>query len=1470
MKNKFTLNLKFFFIIAFVLLAKMLAAQTTGDYRSNGAVSWATTASWQRWNGTSWVSAVVAPSAATFTNNTITVQVGNALLVTANTTANYASVTSGNTLVIAGSATVENTANATTTFLIAGTLQVDGAITIGASGNNHKSLLSVTGTVVFSSLTQQITFINSGGSGSSTFTLGAAATLKTKNTAGVLGTNCSISTAIGTTNLPVTASYEFNGSANQTTVGLPATVNDLTLSGSNTKTLSAATVVNGTLLINSGVTLATANLALTLGADFVNSGVITAGSSAITILGTLTQNIAGFTTTGAVSMTKTAGTATFTGNVNGGALTINGTGGTLNLGSGLTHIFTGAWIRTAGTLNGGSSLLKIGTNISGTGGTFTANAGTVEWNAAGAQTIASVTYNNLILSGSGAKSITSGTTVVSGNLSISGTALASLANGLNMSVGSLTLGGVNKVTGTWGSTGSTATHQDNTYFSVTTGFITVSVDTRLTPVFSGLTASSSIVYGTNTVTLSGTVSASGPVYPDNGETVSVTINGVTQNAVISGGAGVFSVNFISAAIPVTGGPFTITYAYSGGNNLKAATSNTSTSLTVTPRTLIIAATDVNKTYGATLTGGSGSSAFSTVGLQNGETAGTVTITYGTGAAATVAAGTYNNTVTPSAATGGTITAANYAIIYSAGSIIVGAKALTITANNQTKNYGTTFTFTGNEFTSSGLINSDAVSGVTLTSSGAIAAAPVSGSPYSIVPSAATGTGLTNYTITYANGILTISPILVSAADFRSKAAGNFSSAANWEYDQGGGSWANATAAPASTNNITITHAIALDQNFTEGAGKTLLINPGGSVIINPGFTLSVASTGTIDFNGQPVIVQSNAGGTGSIGVVAGTLSGATNVTTERFIGTNTRAWRLLTIPVTGQTIRQAWCGVNANPAAPAGESAGVGTLITGNGYATGAAAVGAGFDWFTNLGTTTTSSIRTYNPVTNNWFSVNTPDPLSAPTQQGYMLYVRGDRTVVGITASGTTTLRPAGTLNQGTQTISVSSPFAVVGNPYASSIDLDAVYNNSGNSSVINRNFWLWDATQGTSGAYNNISYSGPGLGYLSNTTGGDGTPFLTVNSGQAFIVQQNGGGGVSLTIEETNKSSATPPVLFRPMGNTGSGVSNLSIKLYDATGSVLGKQDDGVVARYNPIYNVSPTESYDVAKFNNFNENLSLVRDNRYLSVESRPFPTQSDTLFVPFWNLKVRDYALSIASSNFAGINQTAVLIDRFTNTQKVIDLGNATITYPFSITSNPASSSLNRFLIVLSPSAPLAVKFTKINALPAGNNVMVNWSVGSEQGIKNYEVEKSTDGSHFTKSGTILANGLTAGANYQWADDQVAEGNNYYRIRSNEESGTFGYSSVVMVQWKGKKGIQVYPTLITNKQFTLSLSNQPLGNYIVSLTDASGQQVFIKTITNAGGNNKQVITLNKATVPAGVYNLSVSNETGIKQNFRIAFN
>jgi hypothetical protein len=339
--------------------------------------------------------------------------------------------------------------------------------------------------------------------------------------------------------------------------------------------------------------------------------------------------------------------------------------------------------------------------------------------------------------------------------------------------------------------------------------------------------------------------------------------------------------------------------------------------------------------------------------------------------------------------------------------------------------------------------------------------------------------------------------------------------------------------------------------------------------------------------------------------------------------------------------------------------------------------------------------------------------------------------------------------------------------------------------------------------------------------------------------------------------------------MAPAGNGVSKIAVKLFQATGNTIGQQMDGTVARFNDAYSQSATEVYDAAKINNFNENISLVRNGRYLSVESRPFPAKTDTLFVPFWNLKARDYALTIASSNFAGINQTAVLIDKFTNTQKILDLSGGTITYPFTISSNPASSSLGRFLIILAPSSPLAVKFTKINANANGKNVVVSWAVGSEQGIKDYFIEKSTDGNQFTKTGIVVAKNSVVGASYQWVDAAAAEGNNYYRIRSNDENGSFAYSTVATVQMNAGKGIQVYPTLITNQQFTITLNNQPAGNYGLSLTDASGKQLFYRKITNSNEYNTQIVNLHKA-VPAGIYNLSITGDKGVRQNFRIVIN
>jgi hypothetical protein len=202
----------------------------------------------------------------------------------------------------------------------------------------------------------------------------------------------------------------------------------------DTVTLTMNTYVGGSLTINSGGTLSTSgdNYALIFMGDFISDGTLSAGSSDIEIAGTGPQSIAGFATTGTVNMTKNGPPgciATLTGPVSAGGLTMNGgLNAFLNLGSGLTHTFNGTWTRSGGALDVGTSTVNFLGPVSGTGGTFVATSGTVNYGFAGAQTVVPTTYKNLTLSGSGGKT-TTGSTVTGiltfeGDATIAGTAPA--------------------------------------------------------------------------------------------------------------------------------------------------------------------------------------------------------------------------------------------------------------------------------------------------------------------------------------------------------------------------------------------------------------------------------------------------------------------------------------------------------------------------------------------------------------------------------------------------------------------------------------------------------------------------------------------------------------------------------------------------------------------------------------------------------------------------------------------------------------------------------------------------------------------------------------------------------------------------------------------------------------------------------------------------------------------------------------
>jgi hypothetical protein len=234
-------------------------------------------------------------------------------------------------------------------------------------------------------------------------------------------------------------------------------------------------------------------------------------------------------------------------------------------------------------------------------------------------------------------------------------------------------------------------------------------------------------YGSLYTFLGTEFSTLGLVNADAVNTCTITSDGAPVTAIVGG----YDIN-ISDAVGTGLGNYTITYVKG--------------TLTVNKKALTVTANSDSKEYGSlyTFLG----TEFSTVGLVNADAVNACTIT-SDGAPVTAIVGGYDINISDAVGTG----LGNYTITYVKGTLTVNKKALTVTANSDSKEYGSLYTFLGTEFTTLGLVNADAVNACTITSDGAPVTASAGG--YDINISDAVGTGLGNYTITYVKGTLTV-------------------------------------------------------------------------------------------------------------------------------------------------------------------------------------------------------------------------------------------------------------------------------------------------------------------------------------------------------------------------------------------------------------------------------------------------------------------------------------------------------------------------------------------------------------------------------------------------------------------------------------------------------------------------------------------------------------------------------------------
>lgn len=104
-------------------------------------------------------------------------------------------------------------------------------------------------------------------------------------------------------------------------------------------------------------------------------------------------------------------------------------------------------------------------------------------------------------------------------------------------------------------------------------------------------------------------------------------------------------------------------------------------------------------------------------------------------------------------------------------------------------------------------------------------------------------------------------------------------------------------------------------------------------------------------------------------------------------------------------------------------------------------------------------------------------------------------------------------------------------------------------------------------------------------------------------------------------------------------------------------------------------------------------------------------------------------------------------------------------------------------------PLPVLLEDFSArLYKGSQALLDWEVAKETGISRYEVEESTDGRNFTYLGSLPASG---NKHYEYIDEHLQQGYNFYRLRIVDEDGSVQYSAVRFVIYSRDGAMVWYP-------------------------------------------------------------------------------
>ncbi|MFN8251728.1 MAG: T9SS type A sorting domain-containing protein [Ferruginibacter sp.] len=178
------------------------------------------------------------------------------------------------------------------------------------------------------------------------------------------------------------------------------------------------------------------------------------------------------------------------------------------------------------------------------------------------------------------------------------------------------------------------------------------------------------------------------------------------------------------------------------------------------------------------------------------------------------------------------------------------------------------------------------------------------------------------------------------------------------------------------------------------------------------------------------------------------------------------------------------------------------------------------------------------------------------------------------------------------------------------------------------------------------------------------------------------------------------------------------------------------------------------------------------------------------------------------------------------------------------NNVTNVAIDDICLVEPAAAILPVTLLPLQAAYNEGVSHLSWATTQEINSNYFEIEHSSNGTDFTAIGRVYGSGYSSRTiNYQFDDVKAGAGVNYYRLRMVDKDGSFAYSNitVVNVTVKGFFVTGVYPSPF-NDRVNISISSENTGKAFIRLSDLSGRQVTVQTVT-----------INKGVTAIGLDNL-----------------